>query len=210
MLDTKKQNDLPTVSSQTQKGARSLLSALHKTPGANTLCSCQAQPQPPYRSTQPPTLHPLQDSTYNERLHSSCIKDYGCTSSRRVERSSTYLPTIHRGQDQGDQSPSACPALAKGDDIEKTPYKPSERPTLILFVNFVKPIKGVLKLHICPQPSAEQLRHVRHYGMTMKNADWKVWIFEPTLTEWKWVGCQVRYLDGRSLKTTAGVRRLIP
>jgi hypothetical protein len=52
-----------------------------------------------------------------------------------------------------------------------------------------------LKLDAHPQPTPEQLKMVRHYGLTMENANWTVWLFEPKIANEAWVGCRMRKLD---------------
>jgi len=52
-----------------------------------------------------------------------------------------------------------------------------------------------LKLQAHPHPTTDQLKPVRHYGMTMEKEFWKVWLFEPKTADGAWAGCTVRVLD---------------
>ncbi|KIX05368.1 uncharacterized protein Z518_06240 [Rhinocladiella mackenziei CBS 650.93] len=52
-----------------------------------------------------------------------------------------------------------------------------------------------LKLDAALQPTPEQLRLVRHYGLTMEKAVWTVWVFEPKIADGAWAGCTIRLLE---------------
>ena len=66
-----------------------------------------------------------------------------------------------------------------------------------------------LKLDAHPQPTPEQLKMVRHYGLTMENANWTVWRFEPKMANEAWAGCRMRRLDRGTCMAEQGVRRLL-
>ena len=66
-----------------------------------------------------------------------------------------------------------------------------------------------LKLAANPLPTSEQLKMVRHYGLTMENANWAVWVFEPTIANEAWVGCRMRKLDSGTCMAEPGVDGLL-
>lgn len=66
-----------------------------------------------------------------------------------------------------------------------------------------------LKIDAHPEPTPEQLRHVRHYGLTMEKEDWIVWLFEPKMAGAAWAGCTVRNLDSGTCSTEKGVHKLL-
>jgi hypothetical protein len=67
----------------------------------------------------------------------------------------------------------------------------------------------LLKLDAYPQPTPEQLKPVRHYGLTMEKEKWTVWLFEPKIADDGWAGCKTRKLDRGTCMTEQGVRRLL-
>ena len=52
-----------------------------------------------------------------------------------------------------------------------------------------------LKLDACPQPTSQQLKMVRHYGLTMEKEDWAVWLFQPKIVDEAWAGCNKKFAD---------------
>ncbi|KIX09419.1 uncharacterized protein Z518_00499 [Rhinocladiella mackenziei CBS 650.93] len=67
-----------------------------------------------------------------------------------------------------------------------------------------------LKVLAFPHPSPEQLKLVRHYGLTMEKNRWTVWLFEPKTTKKAtWAGCTVRILDTGTCGTNRGVVALL-
>ncbi|KIX07687.1 uncharacterized protein Z518_02341 [Rhinocladiella mackenziei CBS 650.93] len=52
-----------------------------------------------------------------------------------------------------------------------------------------------LKLDANIQLTPEQLRLVRHYGLTMEKEVWTVWLFDPKIHNGAWAGCTIRRLE---------------
>ncbi|KIX01471.1 uncharacterized protein Z518_09197 [Rhinocladiella mackenziei CBS 650.93] len=55
-----------------------------------------------------------------------------------------------------------------------------------------------LKLEAALQPTPEQLRLVRHYGLTMERELWAIWVFEPKTADGAWAGCTIRMPEAGS------------
>ena len=66
-----------------------------------------------------------------------------------------------------------------------------------------------LKLDAYPQPTPEQVKLVRHFGLTMEKENWILWGFELKMAEGGWAGCKVKNLDSGTCKTEDGVRGLL-
>jgi len=66
-----------------------------------------------------------------------------------------------------------------------------------------------LKLDAYPHPTPEQLKLVRHYGLTMEKEDWALWRFEPKIANDAWAGCTMRYLLGHTCRAKGGIRILL-
>src|SRR2546423_7011287 len=66
-----------------------------------------------------------------------------------------------------------------------------------------------LKLGAHRQPTYEQLKLVRHFGVTVEKENWTMWLFEPKIANETWDGCRIRYLNSGTCSTQQGVRKLL-
>ena len=66
-----------------------------------------------------------------------------------------------------------------------------------------------LKLYANPHPNPEQLKLVRHFGLTMEKEKWAVWHFTPKIVDGAWAGCKVIPLKHGTCGTEQGVRGLL-
>jgi len=60
-----------------------------------------------------------------------------------------------------------------------------------------------------PRAPPEQLEDVRHYGLTMEQENWMVWLFEPKIVSGVWAGCKIRAIDGGACDSIEGVCGLL-